>query len=50
MSIQDSVSASEQTRGEREELEGEDAEQDVQGAVLAKRTADLTHGAQYQCQ
>ena len=50
VSIQDSVNASEQTRGEREELEVEDAEQDDQGAVTDKETADLIHEAQYQCQ
>ena len=41
------MNASEQTRGEREELEVEDAEQDDQGAVTDKETADLIHDAQY---
>ena len=41
------MNASEQARGEKEELEVEDAEQDDQGAVLAKGTANLIHEAQY---
>ena len=41
---------SDQARVEQEELDRENAEQDVQGAVLTKRTADLMHEAQYLCQ
>ena len=43
------MNASEQARGEKEELEVDDAEQDGQEAVTDKEMADLIHGAQYQC-
>ena len=43
------MNAREQARGEEEELEVEDAEQDDLEAVTIKETADLIHGAQYEC-
>ena len=41
------MNASEQARGEKEELEVEDAEQDDQEAVTYEEMAGLIHGAQY---
>ena len=41
------MNASEQARGEEEELEVEDAEQDDQEAVTDKEMAGQIHGAQY---
>ena len=41
------MNASEQARGEKEELEVEDAEQDDQEAVTDQKMAGLIHGAQY---